>query len=625
MKEKLVAPISNSPATVIDPAKVDAIINSRKMSDIVIWTGSGVDHGNPRNLPLSSEIVEFLLRFVMPECGAPFLARWKSCKNEFEADIGFVPRMETLLGAIKTCENQLAGEYSVMEGLRFFDDAPANTNSTILANALLQGADVVTTNYSQIIEAEAMRLSPEYRYKLVADETFPTYCVSTPKNAEHGSVYHIHGVSADPQSMGITLPLISRRFAESFERKLADRFLSPQSVFVFAGYSGSDIYDVNRFFEEFSSSKSGAKKQAVGIFLRHSQRSNHPSPKEQALLGPFRTKLICTAELENFFTVPLEDSTSGNLRTDVSFDWEQSFRQHAIWPSDQNTQKDYESLFALALSDYFGLSVSDLLPLDFEKLKRIKGHLSPSGQWYADYYSLRYAGMSGNETLLRQLSPLFANDYVLSRILSKELGQVDDIQPLYAAPEEIAEALQRHLRNKEVIDWPDVSSPINHWSFEFLRELSCCVNRDEMQKTIHDNAGAIASVLKSADIVKRLPYDAVVELRQVATAARSAAILRALLFKTDNADTLDADTVKGDIRFARRLYDDISSINGLSITVLAEAIIHIFIEGDKNEASRKLQCAERVARASSDTYSLRKCAVARQLLNGWSQQPSDEA
>ncbi len=213
--------------------------------------GAGVSMDPPTNLPSARAIVKALTEYCVRPEDAPAL---------FAAKLF---RYEQLVEAIqRTMDDEL-------KFLNYFDlVAEPNEIHRFLAAAILQGHDVVTTNFDYSIEQALQQLvPPAQQANLVPVITMGDYEQLKDPNALHAQgkwpLYKIHGSKKNfvtqvntEASLVTTISALSQYKAggevfglEAFKRPVIEA-LAKDRVLVIMGYSGSDDFDISPFLKK---------------------------------------------------------------------------------------------------------------------------------------------------------------------------------------------------------------------------------------------------------------------------------------------------------------------------------------------------------------------------------------
>lgn len=230
-------------------------------NNIVFWTGAGIDCDTPTCLPLGAALTEKILSWTCGDMGAELFKKWGEickavnslCWPKEKLHLSSIPRLESILERVRLCEKQSSidgSNNSVMTMISGFSDAPPNPSHYALAKAISEGASVVTTNYSLCVETAFERLTGKKLSPEKVDNT-SVYIYSIPNEAV-GRIIHIHGVAFDKESIGISLSSVKNELPSQVV-EIIKGWLHESKTFIFAGYSASDVFDVNLLFRHMRS------------------------------------------------------------------------------------------------------------------------------------------------------------------------------------------------------------------------------------------------------------------------------------------------------------------------------------------------------------------------------------
>lgn len=230
-------------------------------NNIVFWTGAGIDCDTPTCLPLGAALTEKILSWTCGDMGAELFKKWGEickavnslCWPKEKLHLSSIPRLESILERVRLCEKQSSidgSNNSVMTMISGFSDAPPNPSHYALAKAISEGASVVTTNYSLCVETAFERLTGKKLSPEKVDNT-SVYIYSIPNEAV-GRIIHIHGVAFDKESIGISLSSVKNELPSQVV-EIIKGWLHESKTFIFAGYSASDVFDVNLLFRHILS------------------------------------------------------------------------------------------------------------------------------------------------------------------------------------------------------------------------------------------------------------------------------------------------------------------------------------------------------------------------------------
>lgn len=275
------------------------------LSKLVIWCGAGIGKLEPSNLPLGKELVDFVLEQMLGKEFIEELYKKLECIDEVlmyrGISMGKSLRLESVISEINQIEYSLKPgnnkHLSFSKSIGEIVDAPYNVNHKIIAWLITCGSMVVTTNYDICIEKAIRDIDNKEEFSFSRnDDGIYEYGSN---NEKYGRVYHIHGTVEEPENIGITYQTVSRNFSDKFE-KMLDTWLEEDYTFLFLGYSCSDNYDVERYFERLYARNIAVNANA--IFVQHDQEDK---PKElcksiEKYLSFFRDVYAITTDTERF-------------------------------------------------------------------------------------------------------------------------------------------------------------------------------------------------------------------------------------------------------------------------------------------------------------------------------------
>ena len=285
--------------------EVVKVIKTYPVNKLVFWLGAGIDLDFPTALPLGRELtVDVLKRGCGSEYAENILAQWKKSRQLISdvtggnIDIHELPRLETILEAVRIFEENLLSDNSILKGLESFSEAPANENHFVLAELLHEGANIVTTNFDECIVKAYNELYQDENLPLTLHQEKETWIYES-ELQEAGKIYHIHGVARCIENIGATLSILKNPIAGEFDNKMK-KWLDDGSCFIFLGYSGMDSLDVIPYLNKLESSE-----KSIGVYVRHTEQNIEDenvqsNEREDVLLKCFQAKyLVCfnTAQL----------------------------------------------------------------------------------------------------------------------------------------------------------------------------------------------------------------------------------------------------------------------------------------------------------------------------------------
>lgn len=210
---------------------VDLGIAAFLPEEVAFWTGAGISFSAPTCGPGGIELVErALARFFEPRV----LDRLQDYYAALELERKH-PRLETVLDVVRRVE----GLDALSELLSDLRDAAPNQLHRFFAAHLTLGGRHVTANFDTCVE-----------------------------DCGGIGVVHFHGsFVGGTDELGATLSRIQRGFPANIADQLYDAIAAkPVLAIVFAGYSGSDAFDVEPFLRRLPAGSLAGK---TAIWLRH--------------------------------------------------------------------------------------------------------------------------------------------------------------------------------------------------------------------------------------------------------------------------------------------------------------------------------------------------------------------
>lgn len=526
---------------------------------LIFWVGAGIDNGKPTCLPLGGPLTEFILQLTTNNKASKILNEWgnickliKSVVGE-ELEISDLPRLETVIEAVREFENHQIEKQSVMDGFSSFSSKEFHYNREhlLLAQYLHEGANIVTTNYGDFIKKAYEDI---YGAGNIVCDHKDMYLYRA-KNEWESCIYHIHGISSDLQTIGANLTTVKNSLPSSF-KEIFMHWLEMKCVVIFMGYSGMDSLDVNPFFQTFCN-----EKNTKGIYVRHTNKAEiEPiSEKEKVLLSAFEEKEICPCLTEDFFSVLINYGNKKNLdENDESHenDWKKVFEGYVTKYSE-----DYSNTFLLGLCYKLGMSMVKITGTKRWLKAAMKS--DDIDLWYKNYYSFENALFTGQKVIIRikGKQALKKDDKLMRNNYETAIGNYAKI--VYTPKEEKLKDIQNKLNSNQVIDWL-VSTELNRYiEYNFFEEIKQIMLN---AKKKHINKRDIKIAMECLRLIKDGGYNCVMEVNQINTAYRSFALCQSLLH-------LENDNIINNLEIALNSYADVSSINGVTLTILYKILI----------------------------------------------------
>jgi len=229
------------------------VVDWAQPNKVCFWTGAGVSNDPPTTLPLGSELTKRSIRMFCVDGTLDKIARY-FCRTNMRDAYGRekrLPRLEVVLESLYDTLGPCV--FSVLEG---FDVAPPNPLHCFFAQHLRRGGAHITANFDSCIERA---LPPERSPNIL-----------TP--------LHIHQLYSPDEEQIRRLGARIQQVAAGFPPDLSQRltvFLERSSVLVFTGYSGSDYFDVDPFFESLTRANTRFESLQV-LWINHDESRSLP-------------------------------------------------------------------------------------------------------------------------------------------------------------------------------------------------------------------------------------------------------------------------------------------------------------------------------------------------------------
>lgn len=325
----------------------------------VFWVGAGISHPKPTNLPCGKELTEFALENT---CGhdvkSTIINIWNKSneilkQKDIQGDFSVIPRLESILDVINNFEKKAVGvDYSFMSGFKAFLEAPYNSQHASLAKLLSCGATIITPNFDLCIENAYNDLN-KGTDKLSSKQYGNLVVYKSKKMPTVGEIWHYHGTVDKIQNMGATLSIVKEGLTVNVKEKLTELFYRSGAV-IFLGYSLSDAFDINPFFEN---QPHRTFENTPAVFFQHNNldyplSSVEPPKRMGQLLQCFDFYQFDQGKTDDFLV-----ELSGSLvERKGNFDWRKSFLAHANFQS----KDEIEPFLICQISNLLGIQVNKL-------------------------------------------------------------------------------------------------------------------------------------------------------------------------------------------------------------------------------------------------------------------------
>ncbi len=501
---------------------VVSVLNGIKLENIVFWIGAGIDCDGCTGLPLGGELTQFILREACGEEGAKNIMKtWKSRKENMGkflrggSIIEDLPRLETIIEAVRHYESEQLKHISLIEGLRSFSVRfhHYNLSHHILAKCLYSGANIVTTNYGDFI---CQAYKDMYGQESIRLENNELYTYSNNKN--DAKIYHIHGISEDIFTIGASLSKVKNKLPDSFKRKVREWF--ENKYIIFLGYGGVDNLDVNPMLLSLREDNVGKV-----IYVKHSGDDNiaEINTNERRLVTYFDKKIICPCNTREFLNYFFDHEDLNFNDTEKSVDWKKIFFETAgVFDSDM------QMACLLVVSYYLGIPYSQIYSGKdwYRRCLRLKN----VSDWCKHYYIFLNSVSEDNSFIKKKEGKYLAKKYS-SGLMKSDIYAANG--KLKQATEEIninkvEKNVNEIILNRGIIQWDNltyVNRMIQFLSTEYLKIVLKSKRNFFLQREKEQ-------IEKCCVILKKIVdegYDIVLEVNQINTAYRSLAICYAFL------------------------------------------------------------------------------------------------
>jgi len=213
-------------------------------SKVVFFVGAGISNGHPSHLPLAGQLMETIYRILYKKSDF-FKVGTAKTKNNYLIEEDFVKlflsksncqiRFESLLQI-------LSDTLQSLDVLQVFKSKQPNNNHKFLAEAIIGGNQVITTNFDTLIESSFKKNN---KIKVIATDNEFKGAMSL--IGKKPLLFKIHGTLDDKGSLKATLKQVgSAGLAFMWEPAKAafmEKIVSEYHL-IFLGYSGTDDLDI---------------------------------------------------------------------------------------------------------------------------------------------------------------------------------------------------------------------------------------------------------------------------------------------------------------------------------------------------------------------------------------------
>lgn len=524
------------------------MLNGYKIENYIFWVGAGISYSNPTSLPLGWDLTKFALK---GSCGESVQKKvfdiWKIANQLAQTDknnpapLGAMPRLESILGEIEDVQNKLVKyEFNFLNGFSAFLEAPYNQNHLYLAHLLQRGATIITTNFDMCIQKAYFDLV-NGKDQLVSEIKNGVYQYTSKSNHKTGKLWHIHGTSKEIGGLGATVKKVKEGLPLLFQQYLEETFNEGKLV-VFLGYSLSDSFDVNIYFQN-----SHSRSKSSTIFIQHGET---PPPLSTArLVRGFKDFVIENHDTTSFL------SAISNLQTSVvqiEFEWQKSFEKHII-PDEKKITK---SFLICKIANMLGINIDRIDPFAYQDSFQIKEYYESVDFHKTLAIIQRTRGDSKREKLHDMAVKTKESDllgfYYAQGNYKKALEYAKSIDELIVDADKF---------NAE-LDWSTYTSMSSH-----CRPLITKYLKSPFLRLSRDDHAKINRLVKLTEALGNRPLRNVRYINQIATALRFNFIFKAII----NSDDIENE------KSVLHLYGEGASIVGFVSAFRDMAIKNYFL------------------------------------------------
>ena len=536
-------------------SQLKQIFKDTPKNKIVFWVGAGIDRLFPTCLPNGEELLIFFLDNTVGRLSSEEIRDlWEKNKkiinndNEFSSFSG-IPRLETIIDRCFRLEKNLHSCISFTKGLSSFANAPFNDNHYVIAKLIGLGASVVTTNFTLCIQKAFEHIYGE-NVQLESEKGKKDYFMPVFSSSKEGSgkIFHIHGVANRLNDLGVTLEQIAQGISSDFSRQL-NYWMDNEYTFIFVGYSGSDAFDVNRFFLE----KKPQDSNSTGIYIRYSNEDvvdyslTKPLEKENILLHAFRQSYISLLNTTNFLLSLVE--VDSYLKS-PAYEWQGNF----LNCSDRYPE-DVKIALAVNICYFLGINI-EAISSGVCWVEKVDNK-SIFSNWYSDYTCFHMGRLQANSQLLSKykdnlLSYNKDTEYIKS-IYYSSIGDYSSCAKYTIPLGEAKRNLLKKVQTGEVVDWA-TSQPFDHHSKRIISIITA--NPSLLVENIKRFSKEALIIIECYKILQSLEYSFLAEIHQISVAQRNLSILLQL-FCDQHLDAINM------LYESTYYFSEVSSVDGI--------------------------------------------------------------
>jgi len=231
---------------------------------VALWLGAGISRALPTDAPLGYELTQWWLEQVCDGSYAEELLKaYKKLSPLIKKDM---PRLEQLIEL--SSKHHSADVLSLLDVLK---DLPPNPLHHLICEYLIENKSwVITTNFDECLESS----NPHIPVYVIQSPECPNRILQEIKSgAEDWGILKIHGTISQPTaSMGVTVENITQNYSDGFSELLEHILFEEPVSLVFAGYGGSDFFDVVQFLRSRSDQEGNCK----SAYIKHNSLMPDP-------------------------------------------------------------------------------------------------------------------------------------------------------------------------------------------------------------------------------------------------------------------------------------------------------------------------------------------------------------
>jgi tetratricopeptide (TPR) repeat protein len=254
------------------------LVEQIKIRKLNLFLGAGISKNAPSNLPLASEFRRFVLHEL---CSTEGMTEIYDKYADILAELPF----ESFVKLLMTDSNFFDYHLSI------FSSGKPNKNHLLIAKLMAKGliTETLTTNFDMLLEQGA-ELHPEGAHALSVLLDEKQFQQVNFENMKKLVLFKIHGGVQYPQSIRVTLDLISSQSLQKDRIKVLDHFFNKSGKdLLILGYSCSDDFDINPYLQNL-------KSKTTVLFVKHTNsgfRIEHLADPLNALSG---YQIICNTD-----------------------------------------------------------------------------------------------------------------------------------------------------------------------------------------------------------------------------------------------------------------------------------------------------------------------------------------